>query len=134
MIYLLDTNACIHHLKFPGSPVTQQLRTHLPVSTICAITKSELFYGAMRSETPTQSLKNQQDFLAQLPCLPFDEQAASIHGRIRAQLANQGSPIGPYDSQIASIALAYDLTLITNNVGEFRRVEHLKIEDWQANG
>lgn len=134
MIYLLDTNACIHHLKFSGSPVTQQLRTHLPNCAICAITKSELFYGAMRSDAPTQSLKNQQDFLALLPCLPFDEQAASIHGRIRAQLANQGTPIGPYDSQIASIALAYDLTLITNNVGEFRRVENLKIEDWQANG
>jgi predicted nucleic acid-binding protein len=56
MIYLLDTNACIHHLKFPGSPVTQQLRTHLPVSTICAITKSELFYGAMRRESQNRGL------------------------------------------------------------------------------
>jgi predicted nucleic acid-binding protein len=41
MIYLLDTNTCIHHLKFPGSSVTQQLRTHLPNSAICAVTKSE---------------------------------------------------------------------------------------------
>jgi len=48
-------------------------------------------------------------------------------------LTSQGTPIDPYDSQIASIALAYDLTLITNNVGEFRRVENLRIEDWQTN-
>ncbi len=55
-----------------------------------------------------------------------------IHGRIRAQLAAQGMPIGPYDSQIVAISLAHNLTLVTNNTREFCRVENLKVENWQA--
>jgi tRNA(fMet)-specific endonuclease VapC len=55
-----------------------------------------------------------------------------ILGRIRAHLADQGTPIGPYDSHIAAIALAHDLTLVTNNTHEYCRVANLKIEDWQT--
>ncbi len=64
--------------------------------------------------------------------LPFDDQAGLIHGRIRALLAADGTPIGAYDLQIAAIALANNLTLVTHNTREFRRVEGLQIEDWEA--
>jgi tRNA(fMet)-specific endonuclease VapC len=133
MIYLLDTNACIHHLKFSNSPITRKLTTHLPETAVSSVTKAELFYGAMRSNNPTQSIREQQDFLKLFISLPFDDEAAGICGRIRAQLTEQGTPIGPYDLQIAAIALAHDLILITHNVREFNRVQDLKIEDWQEN-
>jgi len=135
MIYLLDTNACIHHLKFPNSFVTRQLATLLPADVaVCSITKAELFYGAMRSNNPTGALRTQQEFLAQFVSLPFDDRAGLIHGRIRAQLAALGTPIGPYDLQIAAIALDNNLTLVTHNTREFSRVEELRIEDWEAPG
>lgn len=54
-----------------------------------------------------------------------------ICGSIRSQLQAQGTPIGAYDFQIAAIALAYDLTLVTHNLREFNRVENLKLEDWE---
>jgi len=132
VIYLLDTNACIHHLKFANSPITHKLAIHLPETAICSVTKAELFYGAMRSTNPTQAIREQQEFLELFVSFGFDDEAAQICGRIRAQLANQGTPIGPYDLQIAAIALAHDLTLITHNVREFNRVQDLKIEDWQV--
>lgn len=132
MVYLLDTNACIHHLKFADSPITRKLSIHLPETAVCSVTKAELFHGAMRSANPTQSMREQQDFLELFVSLAFDDEAARICGRIRAQLANQGTPIGPYDLQISAIALAHDLILITHNVGEFKRVQDLKIEDWQT--
>ena len=132
MIYLLDTNACIHHLKFADSPVTRKLATHLPETAVCSVTKAELFYGAMRSNNPTKAIRQQQEFLELFVSLPFDDEAAQICGRIRAQLSSQGTPIGPYDLQIAAIALAHDLTLVTHNVREFNRVQDLKIEDWQS--
>lgn len=132
MIYLLDTNACIHHLKFSDSPITRMLAIHLPETAVCSVTKAELFYGAMRSNNPTQSIREQQDFLELFVSLAFDDEAARICGRIRAQLAEQGTPIGPYDLQITAIALVHDLTLITHNVREFNRVQDLKIEDWQV--
>lgn len=133
MIYLLDTNACIHHLKFPNSIVTRRLRTLRPSDVaVSAVTKAELFFGAMRSNNPTQALRSQQEFWSQFVSLPFDDQAGFIHGRIRAQLASQGTLIGSYDLMIAAIALANNLTLVTHNTREFERVEGLAIEDWET--
>jgi tRNA(fMet)-specific endonuclease VapC len=63
--------------------------------------------------------------------LPFDDFAAEIYGRIRAELEAAGMLIGPYDMMIAAIALANDLTLVTHNTREFGRVAGLKIEDWE---
>ncbi|KAM3113165.1 hypothetical protein [Phormidesmis sp. 146-33] len=64
--------------------------------------------------------------------LPFDDFAATTFGVVRAQLESLGTPIGAYDLQIASIALANNLTLVTHNTGEFSRVEGLKLEDWEV--
>jgi tRNA(fMet)-specific endonuclease VapC len=61
--------------------------------------------------------------------LPFDDAAAHEFGHIRASLETVGTPIGPYDMQIAAIALVYGLIVVTHNVREFERVAGLKIED-----
>ena len=131
-MYLLDTNACIHYLKFTDSPIARKLSIHLPETVVCSITKSELFYGAMGSTNPTQSIRRQQEFLELFVALVFDDEAARICGRIRAQLSTQGKPIGTDDLQIAAIALGHELTLVTHNIREFSRVEDLKLEDWQS--
>jgi tRNA(fMet)-specific endonuclease VapC len=47
-------------------------------------------------------------------------------------LAGTGTPIGSYDLQIAAIALANNLTLVTHNMREFERIEGLQIEDWEV--
>ncbi len=60
------------------------------------------------------------------------DSAAVIYGRIRAHLENLGTPIGPNDLIIASIAIAEGLILVTHNTSEFGRVPGLQIEDWQA--
>jgi tRNA(fMet)-specific endonuclease VapC len=49
-------------------------------------------------------------------------------------LAALGTPIGPYDVQIAAIALVNNLILVTHNTGEFGRVNGLQIEDWEEVG
>ena len=41
-------------------------------------------------------------------------------------------PIGPYDLQVAAIALAQSCTLVTHNVKEFGRVPGLTVEDWEV--
>ena len=63
--------------------------------------------------------------------LPFDDQSALIFGEIRAQLAANGTPIGAYDLQIAAIALANNLILVTHNTKEFSRIPQLQLEDWE---
>jgi tRNA(fMet)-specific endonuclease VapC len=133
MIYLLDSNTCIIYLKYPLSKVRQRLESLSEKDiAVCSIVKAELFYGARKSNNPKKSLAVQQLFFNRFVCLDFDSQSAEIYGIIRSQLETEGTPIGPYDLQIAAVALANNLTLVTHNVREFTRVDGLRIEDWEA--
>ena len=133
MTYLLDTNVCIRYLNGRAPNVRQQLRNLQPTDiVVCSVVKAELFYGARRSRDPGQSLAVHRQFLQPYRSLPFDDAAAEIAGVLRARLAEQGTPIGPYDLQIAAIALVNDCTLVTHNVREFGRVPELTMEDWEV--
>ncbi|MFM6097775.1 MAG: PIN domain-containing protein, partial [Dolichospermum sp.] len=101
---------------------------------VCSVVKLELFYGAMRSDNPDQIWAKVKRFLEVFISLPLDDISALNAGKIRAQLANLGTPIGYNDLLIASIALSHDLILVTHNTKEFVRVEGLKIEDWEIEG
>ena len=130
--FLLDTNACIVYIKNSRSSVRLKLESLLRSEiAVCSIVKAEMFYGSMKSQSPQSSLATQQIFFSQFHSLPFDDKAALIVGELRADLSKKGTLIGAYDLQIAAIALANDLTLITHNTREFNRVANLKIEDWE---
>lgn len=132
MKYLLDTNACIRYISGRSLSLVEKLRT-MPTASIvvCSVVKAELFYGAMKSQTPELSLAKQLRFLNQFVSLPFDDAAAHIFGETRADLAKKGTPIGPYDLQIAAIAIANQITLVTHNTAEFGRISSLQLEDWE---
>jgi tRNA(fMet)-specific endonuclease VapC len=133
MRYLLDTNVCVIYLNGRSISVRDRLlSTPTKEMNVCSVVKTELFYGAMRSNNPTRTLERQRGFLERFVSLPFDDEAAIVCGEIRARLANAGTLIGAYDLQIAAIALANNLILVTHNIREFERVEGLQIEDWEA--
>jgi len=88
------------------------------------------FYGAQKSRQPVVTLQRQHRFLDQFVSLPFDDRAAETYAQIRATLEAAGTPIGPYDLQIAAIALANGLIVVTHNTREFGRVAGLLVEDW----
>jgi tRNA(fMet)-specific endonuclease VapC len=69
-------------------------------------------------------------FVADFSVVGFEQEDALAAGEIRAALAAKGTPIGPYDVLIAAQARTRDLVLVTNNVGVFRRVDGLLVEDW----
>jgi tRNA(fMet)-specific endonuclease VapC len=133
LIYLLDTNACIVYLKNKGSAINRRLDSIAANKiAVCSVVKAELFYGSKRSNNPQKSLNIQQLFLYQFVSLPFDDNCAEIYGQIRADLTKIGTPISSNDIQIAAIALANNLILVTHNVREFSRIDGLKIEDWEV--
>jgi tRNA(fMet)-specific endonuclease VapC len=131
--HLLDTNSCVDHLRRGvASTVTTKLAAAPPGSVvICSVVVAELHYGAHRSVRKTETLSQVQAFCSRFQSLSFDDPAAEEYGRIRANLTAAGSIIGPNDLLIAAIALASDLTLVTNNTQEFARVPGLKVEDWR---
>lgn len=130
--YLLDTNVCIRYITGRSVALRDKISaTATGEIAVCSIVKAEMFYGSMKSQNPRKSLEEQREFLNQFQSLPFDDAAALIFGELRADLAKKGTPIGAYDLQIAAIALANDLTLITHNTKEFGRINSLKLEDWE---
>ena len=133
LLYLLDTNVCIVYLKGKSSNIDRRLKSLKRNNiAVCSIVKAELFYGSIRSNNPKKALQVQKTFVEQFISLPFDDRCAPIYGKLRANLASTGTPIGSNDLLIAAIALANDLILVTHNVREFSRVQGLKLEDWES--
>jgi tRNA(fMet)-specific endonuclease VapC len=133
MLYLLDTNACVAYLRRADSPVRQRLAQHDPADiVVCSVVYAELRYGALRNADPARAQAQLASFLANFVSLPLDDPAAEVAAAVRADLAAKGTPIGPHDLLIAAIALANNLTLITRNTREFRRVDGLRLEDWES--
>ncbi len=131
MKFILDTNICIYIIKKKPEQVLKKLLKIDPSEiALSAITWSELVYGAEKSTFKEQNLNALQGFLTPFEILPWTQQEAKLAGEIRATLEKSGSPIGPFDLQIAAQALALDLTLVTNNEREFKRVKKLKLENW----
>lgn len=133
MLYLPDTNVWIRHLNPAPSTLKAKLSAH-PSGKIalCDVVKAELYYGAYKSARRETNLALLETLFSDFLSLPFDGEAARIFGDIRADLARKGKIIGPYDLQIAAIALANDCVLVTHNTGEFSRIAGLKLEDWEA--
>ncbi|MBL8148040.1 MAG: type II toxin-antitoxin system VapC family toxin [Anaerolineae bacterium] len=132
MRYLLDSNTCIMHLTGRSASVSQQILAHPDEQIVtCAVVKAELFAGAMKSKYPERSLNIQRAFTDRFVSFPFDDAAAVVYGRIRSDLERNGTPIGPNDLLIASIAVSNELILVTHNTREFSRIPSLSIEDWE---
>jgi tRNA(fMet)-specific endonuclease VapC len=130
MLYLLDTNTVIALMKEHPKVLANVRRVGQSSLRLCAPVEAELWYGVAKSVQQEKNRSRLLTVLEWLPSLPFAGQATEDFGNIRAHLAKQGTPIGPYDLQIAAIALAHQLTVVTNNTREFSRVPELMLEDW----
>jgi tRNA(fMet)-specific endonuclease VapC len=131
MRYLLDTNICIYIIKQQPEKVFRRFR-RIAVGQvgISSITWSELYCGVKKSRKVEQNEAALRQFVAPLEILPYPEEAAAVYGEIRAHLETTGQAIGPLDTFIAAHARCLDLILVSNNLGEFRRVPHLKTANW----
>lgn len=131
MPWLVDTNAIIALVADRSEPLRRRVEAAEPGTlTTSAIVAHELYFGAYRSQKIEFNLETLRLLFADLVVLDLDREDARTAGEIRAVLARQGTPIGPYDVLIAGQAKARGLTLVTNNVPEFRRVPGLEVEDW----
>ncbi len=129
-MYVLDTNTLIYYFKGQGQ-VAQNLANVLPLEIcISTIVLFELQVGIAKSSSPGKRTQQLQQLLSRVNLVPFDRDAAIAAARIRAQLEQQGTPIGGMDVLIAGTAVALQATLITHNVKEFSRVAGLAIADW----
>lgn len=134
MSYLLDANTLIGILN--GKPLAVRDRWVAAAAAAADVATSsvvvfELAFGAYKSSRPDENLARLKKLLSStLQVLEFDLDDAETAGLVRAELRAKGHPIGPFDVLIAGQALRRGLTLVTSNVGEFRRVKGLAAENW----
>jgi tRNA(fMet)-specific endonuclease VapC len=129
--YLIDTNICVYIIKNKYEKSSQWiLNAGIENVFISSITVAELEFGIAKSSKFEDNQKALYKFLSGFEIVDFDMTAAKAYGHIRADLQKQGTPIGNMDMLIGAIAMAKDMTVVTNNVREFQRIRGLRIENW----
>ena len=134
-MYLFDTDTITNIFKKRPHPELLARLKEIPAASqfISTVTISEIVYGAQKSARPGYHLDNLEKIL--LPAvniLTFDSKAAYVCGRLRAELEAAGTPLSLADLEIAAIAMANNLTLVSGNERHFSRIQGLKLENWLA--
>lgn len=128
--HMLDTNLCIRVLRDRPAGLRERFNAEAEGLCVSTVTLAELLFGAAKSDRRAERRRDVERLVGRLEVLPFDEDAAAHYGEIRADLERRGTVIGPYDLMIAAHARSRGLIVVTGNLGEFRRVEGLRCEDW----
>jgi len=139
MRFLLDSNVLSEPLRpRPDKRVVRHLQEHDGRLATAAVAWSELVYGAARLP---QSRRRRviEEYLgalasSDLQILPYDAEAAVLHGRERARLAAAGRPSPFADGQIAAVARRFDLVLVTRNTRDFEPFEGIEVVNWFEDG
>lgn len=128
--FMLDTNIAIYVIKRRPLEVMDQFNRHAGQLCLSTISQAELLHGVEKSKQSTRNLAAVEDFCSRLVILDYGQKAAGHYGDIRADLERKGTPIGVNDLHIAGHARSEGLTVVTNNLREFERVEGLRLENW----
>lgn len=132
MKYLLDTCTVSDFVKGHPNVLARVKATPPNLIAVSVLTRMEVDYGlALNAERARKLAPMLDAFFSTIFTLPFDEVDAKAAASIRAALKIMGQPIGAYDVLIAGAGLARGLVVVTSNVGEFRRICGLQVEDWR---
>ncbi len=130
MTFLLDTDTCVYWLR-GQDPVRSRLSQVGPENAaISIITLAELRYGASWSARPDENNAAIDDFISGIAVLGLDCDVACAFGEVKAELRRTGVLIADFDLLIGVTARTHAMTLVTNNVDHFRRINGLKLANW----
>ena len=122
---MLDSDTCIYLMNRHSRMVPQEPLHEYCISTVVL---GELEYGALNSQYTAKNQAKLRLFLGSITIFELGAKEAKIYAELRCALKHQ--PIGPNDLWIAAHAVALQLSLVTNNTHEFKRVPRLTINTW----
>ncbi len=131
---LLDTDTCIYIINNKPLHVRKKFEKYdIFDIAISSITLSELVFGIEKSRYKEQNKKALKGFLEPLEVLDFGYNQSLVYGKLRAELEKNKNLIGSMDMLIAAHALSLNLSLVTNNEMDFKKVPKLKLQNWLKN-
>ena len=137
-MYLLDTNVISEVVRSRPDPrVEAWLERVEPARAFTtAIVVSELLFGVLSHSDPARAAevsavveKGLGDLIGGR-VLPFDDAAARVHARLRVATRGRNRPI--YDLQIAAVALANGMVMVTRNTANFEDLGLALLNPWLA--
>lgn len=134
-MYLFDTDVISHVLKKRRSASLMERLKATPQSSqfTSAVNVAEIFFGVFRKEGRADLLRYyEEEIFSRLTILPFDLDSARIFGRIKADIEARGLPRFEADLQIAAVAIANNLTLVSGNTRHYGGIPGLRFENWLA--
>ncbi|MGB2552226.1 type II toxin-antitoxin system VapC family toxin [Campylobacter sp. MOP51] len=133
-MFLLDTNIC-SYLISQTEPYFKKILDNLLKQDrskvfISSLSVAEMLYGVENSTYKEQNLALVKEFISHFNIVDFNYECAKIYAKVRKQAKDKNRKVGEIDMQIASIAIANNLTLVTNNEKDFNYIDFLTIENW----
>ena len=130
MRYLLDTNIISDLVYNPQGRVAENIR-RVGEAQVCTsiIVAAELRFGAAKKGS-RQLTTLIAGVLDALEILPFETPADAAYGELRAGVEKTGRTIGGNDLLIAAQAITHGLTIVSDNMREFARIDGLTCENW----
>ncbi|MEO6833443.1 MAG: type II toxin-antitoxin system VapC family toxin [Chitinophagaceae bacterium] len=127
--YLLDTNICIYFIKWLFELNKKIAEIGSENCFISEITVAELKYGVENSKT-IEAIKVVVDaFIQKFAIIPIYN-SLDIYAKEKTKLRQSGQLIDDFDILITATAVANNMTMVTNNTKQLRRLENIQIEDW----
>ncbi len=129
MIYLLDTNICIHFFRGKFNTIEKLQEVRLENCAISEITLAELVFGAEYSDNPAKNHNIIDEFVKQITIIPIYN-SIYLYGKEKARLRKAGNIISDFDLMIGCTSVEANLIMITENIDEFKRISNIQIENW----
>jgi len=99
---------------------------------ISEITLAELWFGVANSKKTEQNSLTLETFLTGVNVLPIFD-SIILYAKEKARLRKAGTRVDDFDLLIGVTSVTYGLTMVTNNISHFRRINEIDLEDWTAN-
>lgn len=132
--FLLDTNAASDYINRRHG-VFERAREEAAKGNpagICVPVLAELVAGIEHSRSRDRNMKSIKAALGAWKLWPFDAPAAFEYGRLYAELARLGRPIGTMDLMIAAIARTLGSCTVVSIDSDLRAVPALNVVDWRT--
>lgn len=127
--YLLDTNICIYYIKGLYDLRSKFEEVGPENCFISEITLAELKFGVTKSQKKEKNQIVLENFLRGIQILPIFP-VLDIYASEKARLQKSGNIIDDFDLLIGATAVYFGLTMVTNNLSHFNRINEIKLADW----
>jgi len=131
---VVDTDILSYYMKRQPK-VVENFDNHVSKQGFVYISRISIIeiLGGLKSKNADKQIVIFNEFVEKHKILDTSESSAEISSDIFAQLQKMGKHSGNYDILIAGIAIANNLTLVTNNVKDYENIEGLEIVNWTLN-